>query len=135
MVKVLVLACSALVAAALFSATSLATTGPGSRLQVVVKITDQKVVMGMYTLSDYAGPSEQFVTGPYDVTRGQVAQFIVWNTGKKEHNFTIFGKKTPNLKPGKRATFTVSLLRRGEFLWQSTLDKGKKGFKGRFYVG
>jgi len=42
------------------------------------------------------------------VSKGTVT-FKVTNAGRDEHNFKIGGKKTPLLKGGKSATFTVVL--------------------------
>ena len=67
-------------------------------------------------------------------TRGEVAIFTVRNTGKKSHDFAVLGKKTPALRHGRRSVFSVVLLRRGSFPFQSTLDKGNPGFRGVFVV-
>ena len=53
--------------------------------------------------------------------RGVVAIFRVNNKGKKDHNFAVFGKETPVLKPGAKAYFQVILLSRGKFRYESTL--------------
>jgi hypothetical protein len=46
----------------------------------------------------------------------------------------VLGKKTKVLKPGGRGQFTVSLLTRGNFPYESTLDKRNKAFHGLFTV-
>ena len=109
------------------------TTGPGSRLDVFVKMTDHKIQVAMYALSDYAGPSEMYMEDPTNVVRGEVATFTVINAGKKAHNFVLLGKKTPTIKPGKRAKFTVSLLHRGAFAYHTTVNTAK-GLTGTFVV-
>jgi hypothetical protein len=58
----------------------------------------------------------------------------VRNLGKKPHDYGVLGKKTPKLSPGGRAVFHISLVHRGNFPYQSTLDKGKAGFRGVFTV-
>ena len=65
--------------------------------------------------------------------RGVIVTFEAVNTGKKSHNFSFLGKKTPLLKPGGKASFTVGLPRRGAFAYGSTVDKAK-GFHGSFIV-
>ena len=66
--------------------------------------------------------------------RGVVVTFGVLNLGKKPHNFAIFGKKTPILKPRVgRAVLTVTLFTRGKFAYASTIDKGSK-LRGTFQV-
>jgi plastocyanin len=63
---------------------------------------------------------------------GKVA-FSVKNSGKKDHNFQINGKKTSVLKPGKSATLTVTFGKAGSYSYSSTVaDDAKKGMKGTF---
>jgi hypothetical protein len=117
-----------------FSTTSLATpktTSPGRAMLVYVHITDKGITTSMYGIVDEAG-SKTYVSESY-VTRGQIAYFVVRNLGKKSHDFTVLGKKTPKISPGGKANFHVSLLRRGEFPYRSTLDRGN-GFRGLFTV-
>ncbi len=57
------------------------------------------------------------------------------NKGGKPHNFAAFGKKTPTLRPGAKASFEIALLHRGSFAYKSTLDKGKRAFSGVLEVG
>jgi len=66
--------------------------------------------------------------------RGEVAIFTVRNTGMKPHDFAVLGQKTPTLGHGRKSVFSVVLLRRGSFPFQSTIDKGKPGFRGVFVV-
>jgi hypothetical protein len=94
------------------------TTAPGQRAIVGVTITDKSIT----------------VLGNSQEARGVIATFLANNLGKKPHNFTVFGKKTKTIMPGKQARFTVTLTYRGEFPYRSTLDKGKKAFEGVFTV-
>ena len=66
--------------------------------------------------------------------RGEIAVFNVWNKGKRPHSFSLLGKKTGALRPGRKAEFSVALLRRGSFPYESTVDKGNRKFHGLFLV-
>jgi hypothetical protein len=94
------------------------TTAPGQHAFVGVTITDKSIT----------------VLGNSQEARGVIATFLANNLGKKPHNFTVFGKKTKVIQPGKQARFTVTLTYRGRFPYKSTLDQGKKGFAGFFTV-
>ena len=59
--------------------------------------------------------------------------FLISNRGKKLHNFTVLGKKTPLIKPKHTARLVVNLLSRGAFPYRSTVDKGPR-FRGHFIV-
>jgi hypothetical protein len=110
----------AAVAALTFSAASVAapaTTGPGQHVNILVKLTDKGL----------------FVYDQATMARGAIVTFQAFNIGKKPHNFTLLGKKTRTIKPGKWGHFTVTLLTRGRFPCGSTLDKGP-GFHGFFVV-
>jgi hypothetical protein len=129
----------AVAAAMTFSAVSLATlktTGPNTKVTVLVLINDQGIRVFMFAGALGAdGKTEQnvgmAVTG--GVPRGDYLSFNVYNRGKKVHNFTIFGKKTSPIKPGGKAHLFVQSLRRGNFLYQSTLDTNKK-YRGQLTV-
>jgi hypothetical protein len=57
----------------------------------------------------------------------------VRNRGKKPHNFSLLGKTTPPIAPGKfRNTRFYHFIERGRFRYRSTLDKSP-AFRG--YVG
>jgi hypothetical protein len=117
-----------------FSATTLAassTTNPGRAVLVHVKITDKGIKTYFWGIAN-AGGDQTYVVQTY-VSRGQIAYFTVQNLGKKPHDYVVLGKKTPKLSPGAKARFHVSLVRRGNFPYQSTLDKGK-AFRGVFTV-
>jgi hypothetical protein len=125
----------AFVVALTFSGASLAareTTAPNSGpLIVYVTLTDKGI---HYTTWQTFYAEGEPSTAPSVLLRGLDTIFRVSNTGKKNHNFTAFGKKTTTLKPGAKAHFKVVLLARGKFRYESTLDKGKKGFRGVFIV-
>jgi plastocyanin len=93
------------------------TTGPGQHATFFVQITDTGIV----------------VDNQAREARGTIVTFAAINEGKKPHNFTMLGKKTPILKAGGRAHFTVTLLTRGNFPYRSTVDKGRF-FHGLFTV-
>jgi hypothetical protein len=93
------------------------TTAPGSAVLVGVRITDQSVNV-------FEGAR---------ASRGSIVTFLVSNAGKKLHNFALLGKKTPTIKPGHSARFSVIMLARGRFLYRSTLDSGPR-FRGYFTV-
>jgi hypothetical protein len=134
----------AVVAALIFSAGSLAgpkTTAPSNKVTVLVLIDDKGikvhrfVQLGNEVQNPQAGESEassiQTLLGP--VPRGDYLSFNIFNRGKKVHNFTIFGKRTPPIKPGRKAHLFAQALTRGTFPYRSTLDKSKT-FRGTFTV-
>jgi hypothetical protein len=121
--------------ALVFSAVSFAgpkTTGPRSNVEVYIKITEKGISMVAFESINATG--EPALVMASSVVRGQRAVFIVRNLGKKPHDFALLGKKTRTLSPGGKAQFAVNLLTRGAFPFESTLDKGKTGFRGRFIV-
>lgn len=98
--------------------TTAATTSPGQHALIYVRITDKGLTV-------------------YDngtMVRGVIATFEAVNVGKKPHNFVLLGKKTPVIKPGHRARFTVTLLTRGNFPYKSTVNARGKFFRGFFTV-
>jgi hypothetical protein len=123
------------VAALVLSAASFAavkTTGPGSRVDVYVHMSDKAFIVELLTQSDYKGGQEMFITDPSEVMRGEVARFNVLNVSKKARTFSVFGKTTPTLKPGGKATILVPLLRRGTFPY---ISKGAKGSNAKVLKG
>jgi cytochrome c5 len=65
--------------------------------------------------------------------RGRQGHVLGENSGKKDHNFQINGKKTSVLKPGKSAKLTVTFGKAGSYSYSSTVaDDAKKGMKGTF---
>jgi len=109
------------------------TTQPGSTLRVFVTLTDKGIRTTMFDELSTGGQTG-LVPARGGGLRGNVAIFSVRNVGKKRHDFAVLGKKTPPLAPGRRDSFAVMLLRRGSFPYQSTLDRGKPGFRGVFIV-
>jgi uncharacterized cupredoxin-like copper-binding protein len=62
--------------------------------------------------------------------------FTFVNKGKISHNFSIGGKKTPNLLPGKSATLTVKFTKKGHYAYLCTIfGHAQAGMKGTFSVG
>ena len=119
---------AAAAAALTCSAASLAavqTTAPSKTISILVVINDKEVIIapstGSTTHGGSLGPAP--LTGP--IPRGDYVSIDVLNTGKKIHNFTIFGKKTKTLKPGGKAHLFVDTVARGKYLWSSTLDPGR----------
>ncbi len=55
----------------------------------------------------------KFALSKKSVPAGTTVIFTVTNKGKTTHDFKINGKKTPVLKPGKKATLRVVFRRRG----------------------
>ena len=65
---------------------------------------------------------------------GKVA-FSVKNSGKKDHNFQVNGKKTSAIKPGKTAKLTVSFRKKGKYAYLCTVPgHAQAGMKGTFTV-
>jgi hypothetical protein len=119
---------AALAAALTFSGASAAavrTTAPSKTISILVVINDKEIIVAPSTGSTTHGGSN----GPAPLTgaipRGDYVSIDVLNTGKKVHNFTIFGKKTKTIKPGGKAHLFVDTIARGKYPWGSTLDKGK----------
>jgi len=78
----------------------------------------------------------KFVLSKKTVPAGTTVVFTVTNKGKIAHDFKINGKKTPTLKPGKKATLTVKFLRKGTIAYICTLPgHAAGGMKGKFGVG
>jgi hypothetical protein len=109
------------------------TTEPGKALLVYVSIRDSGITTSFWTSTTVSGQETKFVLQPGQVTRGQMAYFVVQNFGKKPHDFVLLGRKTRKLRPGAKAHFHLVLARRGEFPYRSTLDDDK-AFRGIFRV-
>jgi hypothetical protein len=120
-------------AVAVLASPGAATTQPGTTQRVYVTLTDKGI---RYTIFDELSTGGQvgLVPARGGGTRGDVAIFSVRNEGKKRHDFVVLGKGTRPLAPGHRDSFAVMLLRRGSFPYESTLDRGKPGFRGLFVV-
>jgi hypothetical protein len=108
------------------------TTAPGRAVLVRVNITDKGISAYYWAIAN-AGGDLTYVSQTY-LLRGEIAYFSIRNLGRKPHDFVAFGKKTPELRPGSKATFHLVLATRGSFAYQSTLDKRNVKFRGVFRV-
>jgi len=108
------------------------TTAPGALLTVYVTLSDRGIAYSMWHTVSPEGNTQMEVASRF--ARGEVAIFQIRNNGKKRHDFEAFGKKTPALKPGATGHFRVALLHRGNFAYESTIDKHNKAFRGVFTV-
>src|SRR4051794_2479701 len=78
----------------------------------------------------------KFALSKKTVPRGTTVLFTVTNKGKIPHDFKINGKKTPTLKPGKKATIRVVFRTKGSIAFICTLPgHAAGGMKGKFGVG
>jgi uncharacterized cupredoxin-like copper-binding protein len=79
-------------------------------------------------------PNEfKFTVAPAKVAHGSVT-FKVTNKGKLSHDFSIAGKKTALISPGKSATLTVNLAK-GSYPYQCTVPgHAAAGMKGKLTV-
>jgi hypothetical protein len=112
------------------SLAGLATTAPAKSVLVEVLITDRGIVTAMWVASlTHNGLLVQ--SGP--IPRGDYVSINVLNRGKSVHDFKVFGKRTPPIKPGGKAHLFFRVMQRGTFPYRSTLDKGKS-FRGFFSV-
>src|SRR4051812_31593491 len=138
------LSVGALLVAVLLPALSFAatrTTAPNNKVTVLVVIDDKGITvhsfvgLGNQGLGQKGSENEpaslQALLGP--IPRGDFLSFNVFNRGKKLHDFTIFGKKTPPIKPGRKAHLFAQAVRRGSFQYRSTLDRSRS-FRGYFTV-
>jgi hypothetical protein len=108
------------------------TTAPSKKVTVLVVITDKGITVSLFAGVIYAnGDNEEnaLMALPGRVPRGDYLSFNIFNRGKKVHDFEMFGKKTPAIKPGGHAHLFVSALRRGDFRYESTFDMSK-AFRG-----
>ena len=109
------------------------TTAPGRAVIVHVNITDKGISTSTYAPIDVES-GQVTLAAVYRLTRGLTAYFSVHNLGKRPHDFVVLGNKTAQLAPGVKARFKIVLSRRGSFPYESTLDKGKPGFRGVLVV-
>ena len=108
-----------------------ATTAPGKHVTVYFVIEDKRVAYEILRQSA-GGGNDQLYLEKY-IVRGDFATFIVINRTKSVHDFTFYGHKYKNLKPGAKKHFSATMLRRGSFPYVST-PGAAKGFKGVFPV-
>lgn len=97
--------------------------GPGTPAYAFVVVSDKKIEL---TIKG-AGPK---------FARGDLVAFNVHNIGKKKHNFVFQGKATRAIGPGKYLNSRwFFLLRRGKFMYKSTLNSTGASFSGYITVG
>jgi uncharacterized cupredoxin-like copper-binding protein len=83
-----------------------------------------------------AGSEFKFVFSKRSIPAPGTVIFTFVNKGKISHNFSIGGKKTPNLLPGKSATLTVKFTKKGHYAYLCTIfGHASAGMKGTFSVG
>ena len=71
-----------------------------------------------------------YVVTPKTVSRGTVT-FVVLNEGKRSHDFTIAGRKTPILTPGESTSLTVKLTKPKSYVYYCTIaGHAVAGMKG-----
>ena len=116
LVGVLLAACAIAAAAP----AALATTSPGGKADIGVRITNSGI-----DVFDQAR-----------MARGVQVTFIVENLSSRPQTFAILGKTTPPIKPGHQSRLIVTLLARGIFKYKSTLEKTTRlrRFSGLFLV-
>ena len=116
------------------------TTAPSNKVTVLVVIDDKGIRVNSFVQLGNETPGKDEENEPSSmqalqgaVPRGDLLTFNVFNRGKKVHDFTIFGKKTPPIRPGRKAHFSAQAVVRGSFAYRSTLDKSR-AFRGYFKV-
>ena len=110
-------------------------------------------LLGVGTAPAAGQPQAQAATTTVTVTAGKPSEFRftlskkkiaavgtvifkVVNKGKIAHDFTINGKKTPLIKPGKSATLRIVFKKKGRFVFKCSLrGHAEAGMKGTFTVG
>lgn len=94
----------------------------GSSSKTAVTVTAGKPSDLKFTLSKKTAPKG-------------VVSFAVTNKGKLTHDFKIAGKKTKRLKPGAKATLTVTIAKAGKYQFLCTVEgHAAGGMKGTFTV-
>ncbi len=133
-VRAMVLAVAVMIAAAsILPAASFPasrTTVPGKYMLIFVLITDQRTTIGKWS---GAKNHNGLIPVPDTIPRGNFMSINVLNRSKKVQTFSIFGKKTPPLKPGAKAHLSQAAMVRGNFLWTSTTGK-KVNYRGYLTV-
>jgi uncharacterized cupredoxin-like copper-binding protein len=119
-------------AALLFAAAGSATTQPSKKVTIAVIIDDSKIQVQQFSQVG-VGPTATLTAMGGPIPRGNYLSFNIFNNGKKVHNFTVLGKKTKAIKPKGKAHLFIVANTRGNFVWKSTLDKGKR-FQGHLVV-
>ena len=108
-----------------------ATTAPASSVLVYFVITD-KGISHEILRQVIGGGNSQLLLDRY-VVRGDVAHVTIINRGHKPYSFIFYGHTIPTLKPGTRATFSATMMRRGSFPYSSPTDASKT-FRGALVV-
>jgi hypothetical protein len=108
-----------------------ATTAPTKLVTVLVLIDEKGIKLSMFTARDNQNTLDTISNRI--IPRGDYVTINVLNRGKKHHDFTFMGKRTPLIKPGGRAHLFVVANSRGQFKYSSTLDRGKH-FRGSLTV-
>jgi len=116
--------CAAGLVAALLGFATSAVAGPDTA-NIVTRVT---VTAGK--------PSEfKFTLSKKKITSAGTVIFTVINKGKIGHNFTINGKKTPVLAPGKSTKLTVVFKKKGSYVFKCSLTgHAAAGMIGTFGV-
>ena len=117
-----VLALAASLALPASSVAAAKTTTPSKYVLVEVLLTDKKIIIGAWQGTQHHGDMIPLAGA---VPRGDFISFSVLNRTKHVQQFTIFGKKTPKMKPGGKAHLFVVALIRGSFPYTSTSPTGK----------
>jgi hypothetical protein len=119
-VRALVLAVAAMIAAsAVLPSASLAatrTTTPTKFVLIVFIITDRGATVGKFAS---APNHDSMIPVPEIIPRGDIMTINVLNRSKKVLTFSVFGKKTPPIKPGGKGHLQQIALVRGSFQWTS----------------
>jgi hypothetical protein len=112
--------CAASILVLVFAAAALArveTTSPGQHVKEVVLIENAGITVG----------------NSGRLPRGVNVTFFVKNLTKTPKNFQFLGKRTKPIAPGKQGKLNVTLVRRGVYPYQSTVNPNKK-LRGVFDV-
>lgn len=76
----------------------------------------------------------KYVLNKKSARRGVVV-FRIKNVGKLSHDFSIKGRKTRLISPGKSATLRVTFLRKGHYSYKCTVPgHAAAGMKGVFTI-
>ena len=115
-VRAIVLGIATMIAAAAtFPAASLPatrTTTPSKYLLIFFLITDKGITVGKWGSTPN---HDSMVPAPNVIPRGDIMTINVLNRSKKVLTFSVFGKKTPPLKPGAKGHLQQIALVRGSF--------------------
>lgn len=121
--KTLLALASLLALAATLTLSAAATTEPSTTLleEIVVFPTH-------FTIGTYASTATHDGLIPFGgghIPRGDFVNFQLINKGTQTARFSVFGRETQPVKPGKTGHFNVDALRRGRFPYMLSLSGGK----------